>query len=187
MLRNLSRTDVLTSFPRILCIRVLRRIIALHLDMGRHPDVVPGGTAVLVLFKSRNNRVIIFRIMEFPDSIQALLKQAASCFSVRFGRVVRMIGVSLCSSITKILRVLYILVIKCSHSFLLFFPGVLYKAGIPLFLQIKRSPPHLRQTPALMRALCLLFYGSCNTFCKLFLKYEEDNHSRNGTEENSHH
>ena len=178
VLRNLSRTDVLTSFPRILCIRVLRRIIALHLDMGRHPDIIPGSTAVFIFLKSWHNCVIIFRIMEFPDSIQALLKQTASCFSVRFGRIVRMIGVSLCSSITEILRILYVFIIKCSHSFLLFFPESLYE---------KRSPPHLRQTPALMRALCLLFYGSCNTFCKLFLKYEEDDHSRNGTEENSHH
>ena len=178
ILRNLSRADILSAFPRVLCVCVLRRVIALHLDMGRHPDVIPGSTAVLVLFKSLDNCAIIFRIMEFPDSIQALLKQTASCFSVRFGRIVRMIGVSLCSSITEILRILYVFIIKCSHSFLLFFPESLYE---------KRSPPHLRQTPALMRALCLLFNGSCNTFSKLFLKYEEDNHSRNGTEENSHH
>ena len=112
MLRNLSRADILTAFPRVLCVCVLRRVIALHLDMGRHTDVIPGSTAVLVLFKSLDNCAIIFRIMEFPDSIQALLKQTASCFSVRFGRIVRMIGVSLCSSITEILRILYVFIIN---------------------------------------------------------------------------
>src|SRR5699024_5524397 len=149
-----------------------------RMALARPPNVCAGRQEVLVLFISLDNCAILFRIMEFPDSIQALLKQTASCFSVRFGRIVRMIGVSLCSSITEILRILYVFIIKCSHSFLLFFPESLYE---------KRSPPHLRQTPALMRALCLLFYGSCNTFCKLFLKYEDDDPSRNGTEENSHH
>ena len=38
-----------------------------------------------------------------------------------------------------------------------------------------------------MRVLCLLFYSSCNTFCKLLLENEENNHRRNRAEKNPYH
>ena len=41
MLRNLPWVNILVSFPWILHIGILRCIVALHLDMGRHTDVIP--------------------------------------------------------------------------------------------------------------------------------------------------
>ena len=33
----------------------------------------------------------------------------------------------------------------------------------------------------------ILFHGTGNTFCELFLQYEEYDHGRDGAEENAHH
>ena len=63
------------SFPGVLDIGILRYIIAFHLDVGRHPDVIPGNYSQYVfLLKARNRTLIIFCIVEFPESVQALLE-----------------------------------------------------------------------------------------------------------------
>ena len=71
---NFSRFDFLMAFPRVLDIGILRHIIPLHLNVGRHPDVIPAMAIVGFFFKSRNGALIIFCIVEFPQSIQALLE-----------------------------------------------------------------------------------------------------------------
>ena len=71
-LRNLTRFYFFSSFPWILYICILRYIISLHLDMSRYTDIIPWSTAVFRFFKSGNGTVIVFCIVEFPQSIQAV-------------------------------------------------------------------------------------------------------------------
>ena len=40
--RDLPRPDILPAFPWILCIGILWDVIPFHLDMSRHPDIIPG-------------------------------------------------------------------------------------------------------------------------------------------------
>ena len=71
-LRNLTRFYFFSSFPRVLYICILRYIISLHLNMSRYTDIIPWSTAVFRFFKSRNGTVVVFCIVKFPQSIQAV-------------------------------------------------------------------------------------------------------------------
>ena len=64
--RHLVRPDAFPSIPRILRVRVLRAVIAFHLDMCRHADVIPSPAIVFRLFKSADRLLIVFRIVELP-------------------------------------------------------------------------------------------------------------------------
>ena len=68
---NLSRLQFFSSLPGILHVGILGNIISLHLNMRRNTNIIPGLAAVLRFFKSRNGAVIIFCIVEFPQTIQA--------------------------------------------------------------------------------------------------------------------
>ena len=118
VLRNLSRPDIFASFPRVLCIRILRCIISLHLYMRRHADIIPVRTAVFLFLKPRDCRLIILRIMEFPYSIQTFRKHRRSFHHVCRRCVVRMIGMGVFSSVPEILRILHLHIIKRSHILL---------------------------------------------------------------------
>ena len=71
-LRNLTQFYFFSSFPRVLYICILRYIISLHLNMSRHTDIIPWFTAVIRFFKSGNGTVVVFCIVEFPQSVQAV-------------------------------------------------------------------------------------------------------------------
>ena len=64
--RHPVRPDVFPSIPRILRVRILRTVIAFHLDMCRHADVIPSPAVVFRLFKSMDRLLIVSRIVEFP-------------------------------------------------------------------------------------------------------------------------
>ena len=68
-LRNLSRQNLLSAIPGILGICILGGIIAFHLNMGRHSDVIPCTAIIILFFKSRNKRCNIFCIREFPNTV----------------------------------------------------------------------------------------------------------------------
>ena len=70
--RDLTRTDILAALPRILGVRILGRVISFHLDVGRHTDIIPALASVLFLLESFDRGSIVFCIMEFPQSVQAL-------------------------------------------------------------------------------------------------------------------
>ena len=53
-LRDLPRSDLFMSFPRILCVRILRYIIPLQLDMRRNMDIIPAAAVIVFCLKSRD-------------------------------------------------------------------------------------------------------------------------------------
>ena len=66
---HLSGRYLLPAVPGILHIRVLWKIVALHLDMGRHSDIIPALTIIRRLLKPGYGTFIVFRIMKFPDTV----------------------------------------------------------------------------------------------------------------------
>ena len=69
MLRNLPWVNILVPFPWVLHIGILRCIIALHLDMSRHTDVIPVFAGIIFSLEAFYGISVIAGIMEFPDSI----------------------------------------------------------------------------------------------------------------------
>ena len=126
MCRNLARMNVLMSFPRILHICVLWRIVAFHLDMSRYIDVLPVFAGIFLCLKSRDRALIISRILEFPESVQRLTIGCLFITCFLLSCIIHMIGVCIQTTITKIFRIFYHCVIKLFHYFLLLINRILY-------------------------------------------------------------
>jgi len=82
MLRHFPGHDLLSAIPGILSIRILGSIVPLHLNMGRHRNIIPAFAVVRCFLKSWNCTSVIFRIVKFPQAVQR--KPETACFFHRF-------------------------------------------------------------------------------------------------------
>ena len=69
MLRDLSWLNVLVTFPGILYVGILGGIVALQLDMGGSPDIIPVFTGELIFLEAFYGISIVACIVELPDSV----------------------------------------------------------------------------------------------------------------------
>ena len=118
--RNFSRNCILLSIPGILHIGILGCIITLHLDMGRHPDIIPRSTVILLFFKSVDCQCHIFCITELPDSIQFPIKTAFPGIPLIFRQITVMIRMYRKTVLFKNLRIFYNIKIKFHQNYLSF-------------------------------------------------------------------
>ena len=107
MAGNLTRMNVLMTFPRILYVGILRCIISFHLDMCRHADIIPVLAAIVCFFKSRDCTSVVAGIVEFPDSVEIITE--GSFFFLNFLpiSVICMVRMCIHSSVFEILWILY--------------------------------------------------------------------------------
>ena len=113
--RDLTRFYLFSSFPRILYIRILRDVIAFHLDVRRYPDIIPGATVILRLLKARDRALIILCIVKLPETVQALLKTLFTICELCCRSIIPVIGMRFHTAIRKIQRIFYLLIIKYVH------------------------------------------------------------------------
>ena len=69
-LRDLARLYFFTAIPRILNIRILGNVVALHLDVCRNMNVIPAAAIVIRLFKAGDGTGVVLCVGEFPDTVQ---------------------------------------------------------------------------------------------------------------------
>ncbi len=69
---------LLMAIPWILHIYILRHIIALHLDVCRNLDVLPGLAAIIHHLKSMGRDKVIAGIGKLPQPIQGIAETAYS-------------------------------------------------------------------------------------------------------------
>ena len=117
LFRDLSGSDLLMAFPGILGVGILRHIITLHLDVCRHPDILPASAVIVRRFKSRYGRSIIAGIVEFPKSVQALGKPGFLFFRFLDRGVIPVIRMGVQSSVPEISGVFHFLIVKYVHVF----------------------------------------------------------------------
>ena len=115
-LRNLARLYFFTAIPRILNIRVLGNVVALHLDVCRNMNVIPAAAIVICLFKAGDGTGVVLCVGEFPDTVQLQRKRRFSCQIFFAGSV----STETCMSIQHVFLekggIFYFCKIKCSHS-----------------------------------------------------------------------
>ena len=110
--RDFSRHDLFPAIPGILHIRILRNIIALHLNMGRNTDLIPGSAAVIHLLKAFHRTLIILCIRKFPQSVQRIHKAAFSVQCFRNRCIADVVRVGRKPVFTEKLRIFYFTVIE---------------------------------------------------------------------------
>ena len=115
-LRDLARLYFFTAIPRILNIRVLGNVVALHLDVCRNMNVIPAAAIVICLFKAGDGTGVVLCVGEFPDTVQLQRQRRGACPIFFAGSV----STETCMSIQHVFLekggVFYFYKIKCSHS-----------------------------------------------------------------------
>ena len=115
-LRDLARLYFFTAIPRILNIRVLGNVVALHLDVCRNMNVIPAAAIVICLFKAGDGTGVVLCVGEFPDTVQLHRQRRGACPIFFAGSV----STETCMSIQHVFLekggVFYFCKIKCSHS-----------------------------------------------------------------------
>ena len=115
-LRDLARLYFFTAIPRILNIRVLGNVVALHLDVCRNMNVIPAAAIVIRLFKAGDGTGVVLCVGEFPDTVQLQRQRRGACPIFFAGSV----STETCMSIQHVFLekggVFYFCKIKCSHS-----------------------------------------------------------------------
>ena len=76
--RNFADGHILIAVPRILHVGVLRRAVALHLNVSRNADIRPAAAVVIHRLKTGDNLSGVERVMEFPEAVQGM---AQACFA----------------------------------------------------------------------------------------------------------
>ena len=115
-LRDLTRLYFFTAIPRILNIRILGNVVALHLDVCRNMNVIPAAAIVICLFKAGDGTGVVLCVGEFPDTVQLQRQRRGACPIFFAGSV----STETCMSIQHVFLekggVFYFCKIKCSHS-----------------------------------------------------------------------
>ena len=114
-LRDLARLYLFTAIPRVLNIRVLGNVVALHLDVCRNMNVIPAAAIVIRLFKAGDGTGVVLCVGEFPDAVQLQRQRRGACPIFFAGSV----STETCMSIQHVFLekggVFYFCKIKCSH------------------------------------------------------------------------
>ena len=91
-LRNFADFHRLIAVPRILNVGVLRRAVALHLDVRRDVDIRPAAAVKIRRFKAGNHLTCVQRVMEFPKSIERIAQAGFTTGKLLHVGVSHMIG-----------------------------------------------------------------------------------------------
>ena len=92
---NLPGQDLLPAVPWILHVQISGDIVALHLDMGRHPDLSPVSAVIVIRLKALDRVVQISSIRKLPDAVQGKAERILTpvqVVPVRIADMVRMSG-----------------------------------------------------------------------------------------------
>ena len=124
-LGDLPRADVLPAIPGILGVGILRQVIALHLDVGRHADFIPQRAVVVLFFKAGDGAGIVFRVGEFPQPVQLHGKRALPCQHLGPGGIALAAGMGRQDIFLEKSGVFYLCIVKSSHDWHLIFKKTL--------------------------------------------------------------
>ena len=115
-LGDLTLPDILPAIPGILGVGILGQVITLHLDVGRHPNLIPKGAVVIFPLKAGDGACMVFRVGKLPGTIQLEGQRALPCQHFLAGGIALAAGVGRQDVLLEKGGIFYLCIVKCSHG-----------------------------------------------------------------------